>query len=290
MSQLHISYPPTLHLKGSKYLDGYSSPQDIARCMKNDSSGTDFSILNHSDTPQKIIIEEKMDGIGLGLYFDQEKINVQQRGHSFSLDNLPWQMKNFALWVEQHLDELYYLLQDKYVLFGEWLEHKHTVFYDNLPQWFIEYDIYDRQNQQFLSTEARIKLLSDAQSSMSSARVIATVDNLGIEQVIEYLNLSSYAKTDEWQENFEAVCQHKKLDSQSMLSHTLNNQGMEGLYIKTENSHHVTGRYKFIRQSFMNLLLMGFHWKEQPIIDNLYLQHPLQDLLLVKKQTKPFSV
>jgi len=290
MSQLHISYPPTLHLKGSKYLDGYNSPQDISHCMRQDTSGIDFSILNNSCTAHNIIIEEKMDGIGLGIYFEQEQIYVQQRGHSFSLDNLPWQMKNFALWVNHHLDELYYILQDKYVLFGEWLEHKHTVFYDNLPQWFIEYDIYDRKNQQFLSTEARIKLLSEAQSSMNSARVIATVHNLGIEQVIEYLNLASYAKTDDWQENLAFVCQHKKLDSQSVLSHTLNNQGMEGLYIKTENSHHVTGRYKFIRQSFMNLLLMGFHWKEQSLIDNLYAEHPLQDLLRVKKQKNSFSV
>jgi hypothetical protein len=271
MSALHIPYPPTFHLRGSKYLDS-SSDMNIQTILKSDNKGIEFSHLEKEG--EIIVIEEKMDGIGLGLYFEQDTIYIQQRGHSFKLDELPWQMKNISLWVSEHLDELYYLLEDKYVLFGEWLEHKHTVFYDNLPDWFIEYDIYDRTNKQFLSTQAREHLLLSRQSSLISAHVMAEQTHLTIHDILDLLQKPSYAKTSQWADNLLTLCQSQYLDYSLVLSHTLHDSGMEGLYIKTENSQHITGRYKFIRHSFMQHLLQAAHWKEQKLVDNLYQKHP----------------
>ena len=43
------------------------------------------------------------------------------------------------------------VLGDRYILYGEWLYAKHTVFYNSLPHYFLEYDLLDRFPGQFLS-------------------------------------------------------------------------------------------------------------------------------------------
>lgn len=45
---------------------------------------------------------------------------------------------------------------------GEWLYAKHSVFYDALPHWLCEFDVYDREAACFLDTAARMALLADA--------------------------------------------------------------------------------------------------------------------------------
>ncbi len=45
-------------------------------------------------------------------------------------------------------------------MYGEWLYAKHTVFYDNLPHYFMEFDVLDRLTRAFLSTTARRELLT----------------------------------------------------------------------------------------------------------------------------------
>jgi RNA ligase len=55
---------------------------------------------------------------------------------------------------------LWDVLGDRYILYGEWLYAKHTVFYDRLPHYFLEYDLLDRSSHQFLSTAARRELLT----------------------------------------------------------------------------------------------------------------------------------
>jgi hypothetical protein len=41
--------------------------------------------------------------------------------------------------------------QQERILFGEWLAAEHTVCYDNLPDWFLAFDIYDVASQKFYS-------------------------------------------------------------------------------------------------------------------------------------------
>ncbi len=44
-------------------------------------------------------------------------------------------------------------------MYGEWLHKKHAIFYDALPHYFCEFDIWDRHNNCFLSTQKRHQLL-----------------------------------------------------------------------------------------------------------------------------------
>jgi hypothetical protein len=50
------------------------------------------------------------------------------------------------------------------VLYGEWLYAKHTIFYDRLPQYFLEFDVLDLESDAFLSTARRRELLGGCRS------------------------------------------------------------------------------------------------------------------------------
>jgi len=45
-------------------------------------------------------------------------------------------------------------------MYGEWLYAKHTIYYDQLPAYFLEFDVLDMQIGEFLSTARRRELLA----------------------------------------------------------------------------------------------------------------------------------
>lgn len=51
------------------------------------------------------------------------------------------------------------LLEDRFLLFGEWLYARHSVHYRALPHYFFEFDIFDKRAAQFLDLAARMEML-----------------------------------------------------------------------------------------------------------------------------------
>jgi len=79
---------------------------------------------------QLMVVEEKMDGTRVGISFDNERnFRIQSRG-SYILSGLEFSL--LKQWVRQHFAASYELLGSRYILFGEWLYAKHTVYYDLL--------------------------------------------------------------------------------------------------------------------------------------------------------------
>lgn len=106
----------------------------------------------------QLIVEEKVDGANLGISFDPDgNIRVQNRGDWLRLPG-PGQWKGLQAWLAPRTDALFEVLVDRYILFGEWCYARHSVFYDSLPDWFLGFDIYDRQSGRFLSVQARARL------------------------------------------------------------------------------------------------------------------------------------
>jgi predicted kinase len=99
-----------------------------------------------------VVIEEKLDGANMGIFFDeQNEIRIQNRSHFISSNYHP-QFAPLDKWIYQHMEDLWQILNDKsYILYGEWLYATHSIHYSTLPSWFIAYDIYDRKLQKFLS-------------------------------------------------------------------------------------------------------------------------------------------
>src|SRR5579885_1495612 len=131
-----IKLPRTLHIEGS----GVSSALDPEVVKFSKLSG------------ELLYIEEKLDGTGVSIFFDDQlQLQIWHRGSPATSK----QFHRLHNWAKIHQDELFDLLEDRYVLFGEWMLHKHSIFYDQLSSYFFESDIYDRKKEIWLSTFAR---------------------------------------------------------------------------------------------------------------------------------------
>lgn len=133
----HLAILPGVDVRGDKVL--------------SESERNEF--LQHN-----LVIEEKVDGANLGVSFDSEgNIRAQNRGAYLHLPG-SGQWKKLEQWLAPRTDSLFEHLSDRFILFGEWCYAQHSVFYDRLPDWFLGFDLYDKQAGRFLSSECRNKL------------------------------------------------------------------------------------------------------------------------------------
>lgn len=146
------------------------------------------------------------------------------------------------------------------MLYGEWLYAKHTVFYDALPHFFCEFDIYDRDADVFLSTPRRRELL--AGTPVQSVPVLHRGPVLDLAELTSFIGPSTF-RTKNWRRALlESASAH-------VLGETDQSEDMEGLYIKWEDDHQVRGRYKWVRPTFLTAVLdSGTHWMDRPIVPN----------------------
>jgi hypothetical protein len=147
-------------------------------------------------------------------------------------------------------------------MFGEWLYAKHTVYYDSLPHYFLEFDIYDKNTRTFLSTSERRKLLFG--SPVVSVPVLYQGRSPSMKEIKSLIDKSLY-KTDEWKENLKQGL----ADTSQIWKETAPSDEMEGLYIKVEQDKIVTDRCKYVRSTFLTSVLESeTHWADRPIVPN----------------------
>ncbi|MGI0120002.1 RNA ligase family protein [Zooshikella sp. RANM57] len=233
-----IKYPKTYHIEGSKLFQ-ITAPVELNQSL--------MKIPLQSVQSQYLVIEEKMDGTQISVSFLPSKQPVfQSRGTILKGGKGEGEFDLLKQWGWQYHTELWELLEDRYILFGEWLYYRHTIFYDVLPAYFLEFDIYDKKNGVFLSTEERKKRLAGC-SFIHSVRVI---DSGCFKYVGELIALISYSAfiSKNYRTNF--LKQNVKNATLDKITDTLDRY-MEGLYIKVENKAEVVARYKFIRGDFL---------------------------------------
>ena len=145
----------------------------------------------------------------------------------------------------------------RYIMFGEWLWAKHTVFYDQLPHYWMEFDIYDREQKKFLSTAARQRLLTGL-DFVHSVRVVDTLQTIALTELWDMVGRSAFISEQAYQ----------TLDADT-LAHTDTSGLMEGLYIKVEDQYQVVKRYKLIRPEFVRFIVgLGEHWRKRDLVRN----------------------
>lgn len=94
---------------------------------------------------QSLVVTEKVDGSNCGISFsDSGELLLQSRGHYLTGGPRERHFDQLKAWTETHRAALWEILGSRYLMFGEWMAAKHTVFYDNLPHLFLEFDIYDK--------------------------------------------------------------------------------------------------------------------------------------------------
>ncbi len=245
-------YPRTPHLTGSKLQPG---DEDLAAIPVAD-------LLN-----EHVVVEEKIDGANSGLSFDADgQLWLQSRGHYLTGGPRERHFNLFKQWAHTHAHLFWEVLGDRYLVYGEWMYAKHTVFYDALPHYFLEFDVYDRQEGVFLSTERRRELLVSLP--------IVSVPVLWEGKVTRKVALESFMgpslyKSVSWRASLESVCEGNNLDAALAAKQTDDSNQMEGLYLKVERDGQVVERFKYVRASFMQAIASSDgHWHDRPILPN----------------------
>lgn len=252
MSEMY-KYPRTQHIEGSGLQPG----------------DEDLSIVPcHELAGRFLVVEEKMDGANSAVSFSPDgRLLLQSRGHYLAGGEREKHFDLFKAWARRYTAELWDVLTDRYVMYGEWLYAKHSVFYTDLPHYFLEFDLLDKGDEQFLSTQRRREALAQA-PFVASVKVLhqGTVESM---QALRDMVGPSHFIAPDALRRLEAICQEKGLDAGRVLAETDQSGLMEGLYIKVEEDSTVQERYKYVRGGFLQTVLSAnSHWLDRPIIPN----------------------
>ena len=107
-----------------------------------------------------VVLEEKLDGANLGISLDQSgQLRMQNRGEYLSRP-LRGQFSRATAWLAEHQAALTPALGSHLMLFGEWCAARHSIVYNQLPDWFLAFDVYDREARRFWSTARRDDLVA----------------------------------------------------------------------------------------------------------------------------------
>lgn len=249
-----LKYPRTQHIEGS-------------RCQPGDEDLDNVPFSKIAD--RFIVVEEKVDGANSGISFSPEgELLLQSRGHYLTGGGREKHFNLFKTWANTHMDELWDILEDRYIMYGEWLYAKHTVFYDLLSHYFMEFDIFDKVENVFLSTERRKMLLKD--HPFITSVLVLHEGRLKSQKELAHMIGRSHFISDDAEEKLKQLCKDRGLDAEQILRGTDRSNLMEGLYIKVEEDGQVKERYKYVRASFLTTIVNSeSHWLDRPIIPNI---------------------
>ena len=246
-------FPRTPHLEGSRLQPG---DEDLSQIPFSEILG------------KNIVVEEKIDGANSAISFtDGKQLLIQSRGHYLVGGYRERHYNLLKQWANVHREELFSALGCRYVMFGEWMYAKHTIFYDELPHYFVEFDIYDRQRGVFLDTDSR-KAITQKLPIVHSVPVLARGVFSNKKQILSLLGQSKYISNNHLQV-LAQTAKRLNLDVDLQLAQTDPSTTMEGLYIKVEQDGIVESRVKFVRASFLQCVAQSqSHWQSRPIVPN----------------------
>jgi len=247
-----IKYPRTRHIQGSGLgkddLDDYAPIEELRG--------------------KNLVLESKIDGANTGISFVNCELKLQCRGHFLGLGNDWPEFDQFKVWSNTWSDQLWDILEDRYIMYGEWMIGFHSVFYDMLPHYFMEFDIYDKKDKAFLDTTRRKEIISKAEMIINQVRVITEGKFDTIENIISHVGLSAFI-SDKAYGILEKELTEKNVKGKEVLLALNKDRLMEGLYIKWEEDGVVKDRYKYVRPGFVQTILAsGEHWQDRPKIAN----------------------
>jgi ATP-dependent RNA circularization protein (DNA/RNA ligase family) len=215
-----FKFPHTPHIdwlgKGQPREDKVLSMEDAQRILKS-----------------SLIVEEKIDGANLGISLDQQgQLQPQNRGQ-YLIQPYRGQFSRLESWLSSRKHSLEEQLGKHLILFGEWCAARHSLDYSKLPDWFIVFDVYDRMEQRFWSTQRRDQL--------AKKLALPTVPKL----------FTGSSNLDELKEILiNAKSQYRS-------------GSLEGIVIRQESTEWLEKRAKLVRADFTQSIEK--HWASRPI-------------------------
>lgn len=227
-----IKYPRTPHIEGSRLQSG-----------DEDLSQIPFSAIKG----KWAVVEEKVDGANVGISFSDGEMHLQSRGHFLRGGAKERDYELFKVWANSKRDELYSILGEQYIMYGEWLYRKHRVYYNALSHFFLEFDIFDRETGEYLDTGSRKALLFG--SCIKSVPVLFEGILPSKEALLSHVGRSKFIEGDHVSELYQAA-EEMGANPQEVISSTDPSALMEGLYVKLEDGGRVNGRMKYVRHGY----------------------------------------
>jgi len=180
----------------------------------------------------EVIVEEKVDGANLGISFDEHGNVICQNRGAHLVRPFGGQWRPLQRWIDEKMNRLFDLAEDRLILFGEWCYARHSVNYDALPDWFILFDVYDKVRSRFYSVMRRN----------------AIAESLAIPHVPEI---------DRGHFTFNELAQ---LEFVSSFGHEI----AEGIYLRSDSDEWLEKRAKLVRPQFRQSI--EGHWAKHGII------------------------
>jgi len=248
-----VKYPRTRHIRGSRLQDG-----------DEDLEAEPFESLRG----KHVVVEEKVDGANSGVSFDSDTLEMylQSRGHYLAGGLREKHFNLFKQWAAVHEGWLMEKLQDRYIAYGEWLYAKHTEFYDQLPHYWMEFDVYDKKTKTFFSTAKRREFWKGCPVVSVPVLHEGTLDS--VEQLAAFIRPSLY-KSAGWKQVLAEAARAQDLDFGRIQKETDMENLAEGVYLKVETADETVERYKFVRAAFVQQIKDSeSHWLSRPVIEN----------------------
>lgn len=221
MNPAYFKFPSTPHLSVLENVtvrdDKVLSTEDRGLFLKN--------ILS---------VEEKIDGANLGISFDEAGGLILQNRGSILTKPYSGQWKKLDQWLQHREETFFDHLHAQYILFGEWCFARHSVGYNNLPDYFLGFDIFDKQDRQFLSIKKRNERFKEMDIS-----AVPLIDQgiFSFQQLIELMGKSFF------------------IDGPA-----------EGIYLRHDEGEWLKDRAKLVRPEFIQTIEV--HWSRSRIIPN----------------------
>ncbi|WP_083340641.1 RNA ligase family protein [Chromobacterium vaccinii] len=182
---------------------------------------------------EEVVLEEKLDGANLGLSLAPDgSLRAQNRGQ-YLCEPYTGQFSRLPGWLAQHSEAISSSLKPTLMLFGEWCAARHSLDYSDLPDWFLLFDVYDRQVNKF----------------WSSARRNALAENIG---------LSTVPELERCHQTLPLLKARLQYDHSRFRSGPL-----EGIIIRQDSNGWCKSRAKLVREDFTQTI--SEHWRRHQI-------------------------
>lgn len=180
-----------------------------------------------------LMLEEKVDGANLGFSVGNDgEVRAQNRGQYLSRP-YTGQFARLNEWLAIHEEDLFDTLGLSLILFGEWVAAVHSLEYPGLPDYFLAFDVYDRNAKYFWSTKRRNALALQ----------------LGLHHI------------------HQVGTGHYRLNSLKGMLATIpsvyRDAGCEGIYLRHEDEDRLIARAKLVHTDFVQSI--GEHWRSRPL-------------------------
>jgi hypothetical protein len=180
-----------------------------------------------------VVVEEKLDGANIGFSVGPDGgLRVQNRGQYLEAP-YQGQFSRLGSWLAVHQNKLEGSIYPNLILFGEWCAARHSLNYSQLPDWFLGFDVYDRNQGRFWSTRRRDQVFAEIGITAVPRRFKGKADLLILERLL--------AK-----------------ESSLFLDGP-----MEGLVIRKEDEDWLTDRAKLVRADFTQAITE--HWSRRQV-------------------------